>query len=72
MPMLSPKDNVNMMLIRKMKGGSLDTLLWNNEREVSLFLLWTCQMKGYYPHGHFINLLERLAATGTEYLYVLE
>lgn len=30
------------------------------DRSVSHVLKWTCQLKGYYPCGHFINLIEKV------------
>ncbi len=30
------------------------------DRSVSHVLEWTCQLKDYYPCGHFINLIEKV------------
>jgi len=64
MPALSPKDKANMMLIRKMKeGGGGAWMLCPGimkDRSVSHVPKWTCQLKGYYPCGHFINLIEKV------------
>ncbi len=41
-------------------GGGVLCHIIMKDRSVSLVLEWTCQLKGYYPSGHFIYLIEKV------------
>ncbi len=40
-------------------GAGMLSHIIMKDRSVSLVLEWTCQLKGYYPRSHFINLIDR-------------